>query len=85
MANATFGMVLDQSGYHIICVTGCAHLNRYRKDDVATYATVSEAIADAAHTMGGYGAEIRDEADALARIAKIHPCAQSAYSAKVGA
>lgn len=73
---ATFGMVLDGDGYHIICAMGCAHLNRYGRDNVATYATVREAISDAVQTVGGYGNGVADEADALRRIVKLHPCAE---------
>ncbi len=74
-----FGMTLDASGYHVIHAAGCGRLTaaENRSDnDAAYYATVSEAVADAARTVGGFGPgrEYEDEAAILARVVQIHPC-----------
>jgi hypothetical protein len=74
-----FGMTLDASGYHVIHAAGCARLTaaENRSDnDAAYYETISEAVADAARTVGGFGPgrEYEDEAAILRRVVQIHPC-----------
>ena len=77
-----FGITFDRrSGYHVIHVAGCAALSAAENrshNEAAYYGTISECVADAASTVGGFGPgrEYETEAALIGRVVKIHPCAK---------